>query len=121
MGELLDTVVDEPPMNVRATGAKKTDTGKARWSLLPIQPLRDAIDVLEFGSKRYGDYNWRKGFEWTAMYNATLRHLTSWFEGEDIADDSRLPHLAHALVNIMFLLVFRDTHKELDNRPSKDI
>jgi hypothetical protein len=110
---------NDPPMNVRSTGAKKTDSGKRRFSLLPVQPLLDAIDVLEFGAKRYGDYNWQKGFEWTAMYNAALRHLTAWFEGEDNAEDSNLNHLAHAMVNLMFLLVFRNTHKEMDNRPSK--
>jgi|SRR5579871_2940874 len=109
----------EPHMNVRATGAKKTDTGKRRFSLLPVQPLYDAIDVLEFGAKRYGDYNWQKGFEWTALYNAAQRHLHAWFEGEDEADDSKINHLAHAMVNMMFLLVFRYTHKELDDRPSK--
>jgi hypothetical protein len=110
---------DESPMNVRTSGAKKTDTGKRRFSLLPVQPLLDAIDVLEFGAKRYGDFNWQKGFEWTGIYNAAQRHMHAWLDGEDNADDSNLPHLAHAMVNMMFLLVFRNTHKEMDDRPSK--
>jgi hypothetical protein len=110
----------EPPMNVRSTGAKKTDTGKRRFNLLPVQPLYDAIDVLEFGAKRYGDFNWQKGFEWSGLYNAAQRHMYAWLDGEDNADDSGLNHLSHAMVNLMFLLVFRNTHKELDDRVKQD-
>jgi hypothetical protein len=112
-------MTQEPPMNIRASGAKKTDTGKRRFHLLPVQPLYDAIDVLEFGAARYGDFNWQKGFEYTGIYNAAQRHLHAWLDGEDLADDSKLPHLAHAMVNLMFLLVFRYTHPELDNRFNK--
>jgi Domain of unknown function (DUF5664) len=106
-------------LNVRPSGAMKNDAGKPRFSLLPINPLFDAIDVLEAGSKRYGDHNWEKGFPWLDLFNATQRHLMAWRSGEDLASDSLQNHLAHAMVNIMFLLEFTRTHPELDNRLRK--
>lgn len=106
-------------LNIRSTGAMKNDAGKVRFSLLPVRPLFDAIDVLETGSKRYGDHNWEKGFPWLDLFNATQRHLMAWRAGEDLASDSHQNHLAHAMVNIMFLLEFTRTHQELDNRLTK--
>lgn len=106
-------------LHVRSTGAMKNDAGKARFSLLPVRPLFDAIDVLETGSKRYGDHNWEKGFPWLDLFNATQRHLMAWRSGEDLASDSQQNHLAHAMVNIMFLLELTRTHQELDNRLKK--
>lgn len=111
----------EENLNVRTTGAMKNDTGKLRFCLLPVQPLRDITEVLMFGAKKYGNYNWQKGFDWTDIYDATQRHLADWLDPEqpDDAPDSGLNHLAHAACNIFFLLVFKHTHPELDNRFKK--
>lgn len=35
--------------------------GKPRWSLVPQSALIPMVRVLEFGAKKYGDYNWAKG------------------------------------------------------------
>jgi Domain of unknown function (DUF5664) len=106
-------------LNVRPSGAMKNDAGKPRFSLLPIQPVWDVVDVLEFGAKKYGSFNWHKGFPWLDLLDATQRHLAAWQNGEDNASDSNLNHLAHAACNLMFLLEFRNTHSELDNRLKK--
>lgn len=121
---LTTTSAEVPPnkMNVRSTGAMKEDHGKLRFSLLPVQPLRDIVLVLMFGAQKYGDYNWQKGFPWTDIYDATQRHLEDWLDPNepDEAEDSGLNHLAHAACNLFFLLVFRFTHPELDNRFKND-
>lgn len=106
-------------LNIRATGAMKNDAGKPRFSLLTAKPLNDIIDVFEFGSKKYGDYNWFKGFPYLDLFNAAQRHLLAWLDGEDYAEDSGLHHLAHAAANMHMLLELLKTHPELDNRYKK--
>ena len=34
--------------------------GKLRWSLVHFKSLEPLVRVLEFGAKKYGDYNWQK-------------------------------------------------------------
>jgi Domain of unknown function (DUF5664) len=94
----------------------KHDLGKARFHLVPIKPIQDLVDVLEFGANKYSDDNWRAGFDWSRLYDATMRHLFAWYAGEDVAEDSGLNHLAHAMCNIVFLLEFEKTHPERDDR-----
>jgi len=46
-------------------GGVKYDQGKPRMSLLPREGLIPIVQVLEFGARKYGDYNWRKGMKWS--------------------------------------------------------
>jgi hypothetical protein len=41
---------------------------------------------------------------WSRPFNAAMRHLWAWFRGERCDPERKLPHLAHAAVNCMFLL-----------------
>lgn len=68
---------------------------------LGVSPL-DMARVLEEGTKKYSDHNWRKGLMWSRMYNAALRHLGSM---SDWDDETGLGSDAHAACEIMFLLV----------------
>ena len=95
----------------------KHDKGKRRMDLIPIQPLYDWADVLTFGAEKYEDRNWEKGIKWSKIYAAILRHLTMFWKGEDLDPESGLPHLAHAMCGCSFLLEYKRTHKELDDRP----
>lgn len=72
--------------------------------------------VLTHGAKKYEPNNWRKGLPWTRIYASTLRHLLLWATGEDKDKDSGLSHLSHAATNLMFLITWARTHKELDDR-----
>lgn len=81
----------------------KHDSGKSRLELLSIPAMRSTAEVMAFGAKKYDAHNWRKGFEWSRLYGAALRHLTSHMEGENTDPESGLSHLAHAACCIMFL------------------
>jgi hypothetical protein len=37
-------------------------------------------------------------------YNAAIRHLFSWWDGEDVDMESGQPHLAHAVACLLILL-----------------
>lgn len=87
--------------------AIKYDHYKPQLGLLPSRPLVEIAKVLMFGAKKYDRHNWRRpGMAWSRLYDATLRHLLAWNEGEDYADDSGLNHIAHAACNLLFLLEY---------------
>jgi hypothetical protein len=106
-----------PAAQVPDTGAGvKHDTGKAPLSLLPTRPLTDVARVLEFGMRKYGRDNWRKGMQWTRLIDASLRHLMAYKEREDKDPETGLSHLAHAACGLLFLLEYERTHKDKDDR-----
>lgn len=91
--------------NEKAQGpGKKFDTGKDRWDLLPMGPVEDVVKILTFGAKKYGPNNWQQLEDAeNRYYAAAMRHLAAWRRGEKIDPESTLPHLAHAMTNLVFL------------------
>lgn len=90
----------------KATGIK-ADSNKRRYSLLPTGTINEVVDVLEFGSAKYADDNWQKvDNARTRYYNAALRHVDAWWNGEVKDDETGKHHLAHAICCLMFLMWF---------------
>jgi len=97
-------------------GGTKNDDAKVRMELLSVDALTDIAEVLTFGAEKYDSHNWRKGFEWSRLYGAILRHLTSHMNGEDRDPESGLSHLAHAGCGLMFLLEHEKRKLGVDDR-----
>jgi len=98
---------------------KKFDDGKFRMDLLPPQFMREVARVLAYGAEKYDEYNWLLGVQYNRLYAATLRHLLSWWEGEENDPESGLSHISHAACNLAFILQFiHQKRTELDNRPT---
>lgn len=84
---------------------RKYDVGKDRWSLLPMRTVRTIISVLMHGAEKYDDENWRNVPDGRRRYyEAAMRHIVAWWEGEKDDLESGLPHLAHAVCCLIFLL-----------------
>ena len=82
----------------------KHDQGKPRTELLPFDVLEAVAVVLSRGAEKYSDRNWEKGFKWSRLLGAVLRHLFSWAKGGDRIDPEwGLSHLDHALCALMML------------------
>lgn len=63
-----------------------------------------AMGMLD-GATKYGRSNWRATGVRASIYNdAIIRHLSAWFEGEDIDPDSGLPHMAHLLASAAIIV-----------------
>lgn len=93
--------------------------GKLPIHLVPPSAIKALAEVLDVGQQKYAPRNWEKGFDYSIPYACAMRHLLSWWGGEDIDKESGKHHLKHVLTNIAFLIEFLETHPELDDRPIK--
>ena len=94
---------------------------KAGLSCVPCQPLFECSLAMVTGAIKYGRHNWRQ-YDVVASiyYDAVLRHIMAWWEGQDLDPESGLNHLAHAMA---CLVILRDAglHGKLqDNRARSD-
>lgn len=94
-------------MEPTSTLGVKFDKAKPKWSLVPQGVMTDVVDVLTKGAMKYAPDNWMYVPEArTRYYDATLRHLTAWWEGEKHDPETGNSHLSHAICCLMFLLWF---------------
>lgn len=97
----------------------KNDSGKLQWSLLPFQELEDVVKVLMKGAEKYSVDNWKRCNNTTRYKDALMRHVVSYIKDEKYDKDDKLPHLAHAICNCLFLMWFDNTKegdKNVDNK-----
>lgn len=88
----------------------KADEGKNRWDLLPWKPVEWVVKILMYGANKYGENTWQKVDNAKERYfAATMRHLVAWRSGELLDAESHLPHLAHAVCSLVFLLSFEES------------
>jgi len=83
----------------------KFDNGKLRWSLLPKGTVPEVVKVLEYGAQKYAPDNWKYVPDARVRYyDAAQRHLESWWNGQEVDEESKQMHLAHAVCCLLFLL-----------------
>lgn len=107
---------NEKPSNPKdSVGIKKVPMSAVSGPVL----MELGLAMLE-GALKYGRHNYRTvGVRASVYYDAALRHLMAWWEGEDIDPDSGLSHLVKA---IACLVVIRDSMIRgnwSDDRPPK--
>ena len=98
----------------------KTAFGQAKLCLsdTPVHSIRMLAAVHANGAAKYGSFNWRDDIvSSTVYYNAALRHLMAWFEGEDMDPESGLPHEAHVMTCMSIIMDARHHATLNDNRP----
>ena len=96
--------------------AKKYDTDKTQWMLLPWQEVEEIVKVLQFGADKYGKDNWKGGMIWSRYCAAALRHILAWWMGEQRDDESGYHHLAHACACLIFLMYYDNNDVQEDDR-----
>lgn len=82
----------------------KFDGAKLRYDLIPFEALEQIVAVITYGAEKYAPENWKEEVEPARWMAAAYRHLTAVSMGEDMDDDTGLPHLAHAACCILFML-----------------
>jgi hypothetical protein len=86
----------------------KYDNNKPPLHLIPPEALMAIATVLGFGAEKYGANDWREDLNKVKMsrnYSSLQRHLNQFWSGEDLDPESNLPHLDHALCQLIFLKI----------------
>lgn len=99
-------------------------TRKVPMSTVPAGVLMEiGLGMLE-GAVKYGRHNYRSaGIRASVYYDAAMRHLMGWWEGEDLDPDSaaQLNHITKAITT---LVVLRDAMMQdmmEDDRPPQGV
>lgn len=82
----------------------KFDAEKLRYDLVPPSAVKALAEVLTFGARKYKPNNWKNCQDPERYLAALMRHIEAYRAGEELDTDSGLPHLAHAMTNLSFLL-----------------
>ena len=86
--------------------------------LVPAALTIQVSQAMKNGAAKYGPYNWREKKVRAHVYIAAAqRHLAAWFDGENVASDSGVHHLAHAAACLAILLDAEATGNLIDDRP----
>lgn len=112
------------PVATKATNPKDAvGTSKVPMSTVPGPVMMEVGLAMLEGARKYGRHNYRAyGARGSVYYDAAMRHILAWWEGQDIDPDSGLSHISKCIAT---LVVMRDTMingKLVDDRPpaSKD-
>ena len=99
----------------------KTLIGAAKvpLHLVPPSAKHYLAMALADGAKKYGPYNWRDAAISISTYKAALeRHMDAFWDGEDLAEDSGIHHVAHAMACCALILDAMSIGKLVDDRPT---
>lgn len=112
------TIRGEPTSEEKPTNPKDAiGSDKIPFHLWPeTATILGALGCLD-GACKYGRSNYREiGVRASIYYDAAIRHLNAWFEGEECAEDSDVPHLGHALACIAIVVDAQAAGKLHDDR-----
>jgi Domain of unknown function (DUF5664) len=110
-------MVNKPSNPKDAMGIKKVP-----MSAVPAPVLAEiGLGMME-GAMKYGRHNYRViGVRASVYYDAVMRHMMAYWEGEDIDPDSGVSHISKAMAS---LVVLRDAQMQgncMDDRPPRAV
>jgi len=95
-------------------------TKKVPMSVIPGPVMMEVGNALLEGALKYGRHNYREiGVKASVYFDATMRHMWQFWEGQDIDPDSGIHHVTKAIAS---LCVLRDSMMRgnwSDDRPPK--
>lgn len=91
---------------------------KVALSLWPAAATAQGALALMDGAHKYGRANYRATKVRASIYvDAVMRHLACYNEGEEVAEDSGITHLGHALAGLAILVDAQACGTLIDDRP----
>lgn len=86
--------------------------------LIPQPFLVILSKVMNLGASKYGPFNWRSNSVAASVYvAAAMRHIASYYDGEDKDPESGVSHLAHAAACMAILIDAQSAGNLIDDRP----
>lgn len=91
---------------------------RANLSLVPSTAIALESTAFLEGALKYGRYNWRiAGVRSSVYFDACLRHLFKWWNGQDCDPSTRVKHLASARASLAIVIDAEACGKLTDDRP----
>ena len=104
--------------NPKEVAAEKE--GKVPLDLLEPAADREIALAMAFGAAKYGIRNYVETPINARVYVAAIRrHVAAWLEGEEVAADSGLHHLAHVGANVHVVMAAMKAGTFVDDRAAK--
>ena len=104
------------------TANPKTAAGSRKAPLQFVPPAGMILEarVFALGAKKYSPYNWRESTVPASIYyEALLRHIFAWWDGEEYDEESGMSHLGHARACAAIILDAQAHGTLEDDRPPK--
>jgi hypothetical protein len=103
-----------------ALGKWQSGEVKANYVLAEMDdPWADCAAGLDYGRKKYAEWNWAKGMPWSVAMACAVRHCLKILRGEEIDQESGVKHRGLIACNLVFLAQYELTYPEGDDRPVK--
>lgn len=119
VAEWVEPVASPTPIEAATAipgGGTKHDANKPDLSLLPSVFLVAVARAMMWGEKKYGRYNYARGFEVTRLIAAMERHVVAYNDGENLDPESGVSHLGHAAACALMILRCAELGTLKDNR-----
>lgn len=92
-------------------------TGKVPFSTVPWPVVAEVGLAMLEGARKYGRHNYRAiGVRASVYFDASMRHMTAWWEGQDTDPDSGLSHITKAIASLVVLRDAMMNDKWADDR-----
>lgn len=112
--------IDKPGVRY-ADNNPKTRMGALKIPLHLVPPSARYYMAMAFedGERKYGPFNWRDEGVSTSVYiDALDRHRDAFWDGEDLARDSKVHHLGHIMACCAIILDAMECGTLNDDRPT---
>jgi len=121
IGDILAYRLLEPPRESKPSNPKDiVGVRKAPLSTVSGPVIAELGVAMLEGAAKYGRHNYRAvGVRSSVYYDATMRHLIAWWEGEDIDPDSGMSHITKAIASLAVLRDAMLQGKVEDDRPPR--
>jgi hypothetical protein len=118
------SIADPPPKKAKAKDTNPKSAAaraKVSLSLVPSVAIFEMAQAFRDGAAKYGPYNWRKDPVSASVYlDAAFRHIELYRAGQDIASDSGIKHIVHAMSCFAILLDAQLVGTLIDDRDKMD-
>lgn len=101
---IVDDQAPTPPDTKDTNPKDAVGVRKAPMSTVSAAVLAEIGVAMLEGAAKYGRHNYRAmGVRSSVYYDSTMRHLMSWWEGENFDPDSGMSHITKAITSLVVL------------------
>lgn len=121
LGIHIETINSPNRLTTKDTNPKDAcGTAKVPMSTVSGPVILEVGLAMFEGARKYGRHNYRvAGVRASVYYDAAMRHLIAWYEGQDTDPDSGMSHITKAMASLAVLRDAQINNKCVDDRPPK--